>query len=62
MHDCHADADSETGQPGGKTVPAQPPRAADAFYAKLFPALEVSSCSACMLLVLTRCLTCPCVT
>lgn len=28
-------------QPGAKATVAQPPTAADAFYAKLFPALEV---------------------
>ncbi len=32
------------GQPSGKAVAMHPPRATDAFYAKLLPALEVPVC------------------
>ena len=32
------------GQPSGKAVAIHPPRATDAFYAKLLPALEVPVC------------------
>ena len=32
------------GQPAGKAVAIHPPRATDAFYAKLLPALEVLVC------------------
>ena len=44
------------GQPSGKAVAMHPPRATDAFYAKLLPALEVPVC----LNISTACVTCLC--
>ncbi len=58
------------GQPSGKTVAIHPPRATDAFYAKLLPALEVPAClqymySMCDVVVYSKCgvcyLICACV-
>ena len=37
-------AAAAAGQPAGKAVAIHPPRATDAFYAKLLPALEVPVC------------------
>lgn len=47
MHACVAAEAEAIGQPGVKPAAVQPSRAADAFYAKLFPALEVIVESCC---------------
>ena len=41
LADARQAQEAQSGQPAGKAAPAHPPRATDAFYAKLLPALEV---------------------